>query len=220
MKKACICWGGWMGHEPEKCAAIFEKVLLAEGFQVDVKTSMKIYKDKNYMESLDLLVPVWTMAKIKREEEHGLLAAVKNGLGIAGWHGGMCDSFRNNVDYEYMCGGNWVQHPGGVIDYEINLVHEKMNDPIIKGLKDFPITSEQYYLHVNPGNEVLATTTFSGKHDEWVKGVKMPVVWKKQYGKGRVFYASFGHTAKDFNIPEAKEIVRRGMLWASESKHS
>ena len=110
-------------------------------------------------------------------------------------------------------GGQWVAHPGGVIDYEVNIT--KQDDPIVAGISDFKMNSEQYYMHVDPSNEVLATTTYTGEYAYWVKGTVMPVVWKRMYGKGRVFYASFGHVRKDFDVPEALEIERRGMLWAS-----
>jgi hypothetical protein len=165
------------------------------------------------MMSLDLIVPVWTMGTITNEQEKGLLDAVMSGIGIAGWHGGMGDSFRNNVNYQFMVGGQWVAHPGGVIDYEVNIT--KHDDPIVAGLDDFAMHSEQYYVHVDPANEVLATTTFNGDHAYWIDGSVVPVVWKRRYGKARVFYSSLGHVAKDFDVPEALEIVKRGMLWAS-----
>ena len=153
------------------------------------------------------------MSEISKEQEIGLLTAIENGVNIAGWHGGLADAFRNNPKYQFMVGGQWVAHPGGVIDYEVNIVNH--NDPITKGLKDFKMHSEQYYMHVDPMNDVLATTIFNGDHAYWIDGVTMPVVWKKVYGKGRVFYSSLGHVAKDFNVPEALTIMKRGMLWSA-----
>ncbi len=213
MKSALFVWGGWDGHEPEQCVKIFAPILAEQGFQVEISDNLDVYLNKKIMNSLSLIVPVWTMGTITREQETGLLEAIKNGVGIAGWHGGIGDSFRNNVDYQFMVGGQWVAHPGGVIDYEVNIINH--DDPITAGLKDFKMQSEQYYMHVDPSNEVLATTTFNGEHCPWIDGVVMPVVWKRRWGKGRVFYASVGHVAKDFDVPEAKEIVKRGMLWAS-----
>jgi len=125
----------------------------------------------------------------------------------------MGDSFRNNTEYQFMVGGQWVAHPGGVIDYDVEIV--KHDDPITKGLGNFHMTSEQYYMHVDPSNEVLATTTFGRQHCEWIAGTVMPVVWKRRWGAGRVFYSSLGHVAKDWEVEEAREIVRRGMMWAA-----
>jgi len=213
MKKALIVCGGWEGHEPKKCAEIFAPILRKEGYEAEISDTLDVYLDEKRMMSLNLVVPIWTMGTITREQEKGLLEAVKSGVGIAGWHGGMADSFRNNTEYQWMVGGQWVAHPGNIIDYEVNIVNH--DDPITKGLKDFKMHSEQYYMHVDPSNEVLATTTFSGEHAPWIKGCVMPVVWKRMWGKSRVFYSSVGHVAKDFDVFEAREIVRRGMLWAS-----
>lgn len=130
----------------------------------------------------------------------------------------MCDSFRNDVQYQFMTGGQWVEHPGGVIRYTVNITDPA--DPIMRGLADFRMHSEQYYMHTDPGNRVLATTTFTGRHGgvTWIRGVAMPVVWKRVYGKGRVFFSSLGHVARDFDTPEALEIVKRGILWAARQR--
>ncbi|MCD6287095.1 MAG: ThuA domain-containing protein [Anaerolineae bacterium] len=208
-----MVWGGWLGHEPQQCTAIFAPYLESQGYDVTVSDTLDSYLDRELMMSLDLIVPVWTMGTITNEQEKGLLDAVMSGIGIAGWHGGMGDSFRNNVNYQFMVGGQWVAHPGGVIDYKVNIT--KHEDPIVAGLDDFEMHSEQYYMHTDPANEVLATTTFNGDHAYWIDGTVMPVVWKRTYGKARVFYTSLGHVAKDFDVPEALEIVKRGMLWAS-----
>ncbi len=213
MKKALLVWGGWPGHEPKQCVDIFAPFLEEEGYDVEISDTLDVYLDEAKMRALDLIVPVWTQGTITREQETGLLEAVKSGVGIAGWHGGMGDSFRNNVNYQFMVGGQWVAHPGGIIDYEVNIVNHE--DPITRGLEDFGMHSEQYLMHVDPSNEVLATTTFGGEHCPWIEGTVMPVVWKRMWGAGRVFYTSLGHVAKDFDVPEAKEIVERGMLWAS-----
>lgn len=213
MGRAFITWGGWQGHEPEQTASIFAEELSAEGHDVTVSDSLDPLADESFMAEIDLLVPVWTMSQIGRDQEAGLLKAIRAGTGCAGWHGGMADSFRNNVEYQFMVGGQFICHPGGVIDYAVNITS---NDPIVHGLDDFEMHSEQYFMHVDPSNEVLATTTFKGEHwgVDWVKGVTMPVAWKKSYGAGKVFYSSLGHVAADFDVPEAKEIMKRGCLWA------
>jgi type 1 glutamine amidotransferase len=213
-KKALMVWGGWEGHEPKQCVDIFAPYLREQGYEVEVSASLDAYLDSAKMQALNLIVPVWTMGTITREQEAGLLQAVKNGVGIAGWHGGMGDSFRNNTEYQFMVGGQWVAHPGGVIDYDVNILDH--HDPITAGLPDFHMHSEQYYMHVDPSNEVLATTTFGGEYAPWIKGTVMPVAWKRMWGAGRVFYTSLGHVAKDFSVTEARTIVERGMLWASK----
>lgn len=214
-KSALFVWGGWSGHEPKKCVDIFAPWLEKQGFNVEVSDTLDSYLNEEKMKSQDVIVQVVTMSDITGEQEKGLLNAVKSGVGIAGWHGGLADSFRKNTEYQFMVGGQWVAHPGGVVDYEVNIIDHE--DPITRGLSDFKMKSEQYYMHVDPINEVLATTTFNGEHAQWIDGVVMPVVWKKVYGKGRVFYTSLGHVSKDFDVPEAREIVKRGILWAGRS---
>ncbi len=213
MKSALFVWGGWDGHEPKQCVDIFAPFLREQGYAVEISDTLDAYLDAGKMKSLSLIVQVWTMGTITREQEKGLMEAVASGVGLAGWHGGLGDSFRNNVDYQFMVGGQWVAHPGGVIDYEVNIIDH--DDPITAGLKDFKMHSEQYYMHVDPSNEVLATTTFGGEHMPWIKGATVPAVWKRMWSEGRVFFSSVGHVAKDFDVPEARSLVERGMLWAS-----
>ena len=213
-KKAIMVWGGWEGHEPKQCVDIFAPILEEDGFAVTISDTLDTYKDRDLMAEQDLVVPAWTMGQIEGEQEQGLLAAVDRGTGIAGWHGCMADSFRNNTTYQFMVGGQFVSHPDGIIDYTVNIAAP--DDPIVAGLDDFQMHSEQYYMHTDPGNQVLATTTLEGRQSApWVNGTVMPVVWKRAWGAGRVFYSSLGHVARDFDVPEAREIQRRGMLWAS-----
>lgn len=216
-KKVLFVWGGWNGHEPKQSVDLFVPWMRSEGAEVTVSDTLDSYLDEKLMASLDLIVQIWTMGKITNEQEAMLLKTVKNGAGLAGWHGGTGDSFRNNVEYQFMVGGQWVAHPGGVIDYKVNIIDRK--DPVTKGLSDFKMHSEQYYLHVDPNVKVLATTTFNGDHAEWINGCVMPVAWKKYYAKGRVFYSSLGHVMADFNGHEALEIEKRGIRWAAESKY-
>jgi type 1 glutamine amidotransferase len=213
MKSALLVWGGWDGHEPKQCVEVMAAVLQKEGFKVEISDTLDVFLDKDKMMSLSLVTPCWTMGQMTNEQSQGLLEAVKSGVGIAGWHGGMCDAFRGNTGYQFMTGGQWVEHPGGQIDYTVHIT--KPSDPIVSGIGDFQMRSEQYYLLVDPSNEVLATTTFGGQVYPWIDGCVMPQVWKRKYGQGRVFYSALGHVASEFNVPQVREIMRRGMLWAA-----
>jgi uncharacterized protein len=212
MREALIVWGGWSGHEPEQCAYIIAGMLHEEGFKVHVENSTGAFADPG-LSAMSLIIPIYTMSKIENAELSNLATAVRSGVGLAGFHGGMCDAFREAPEYHFMCGGQWVAHPGNIIDYRVNIT--RPDDPVMEGIGDFDYRSEQYYMHVDPSNEVLATTTFSGEHAYWTKGAVMPVVWKRRYGEGRVFYSSLGHVAKEFEVPEMRTILRRGMLWAA-----
>ncbi|MCF8262518.1 MAG: ThuA domain-containing protein [Melioribacteraceae bacterium] len=211
-KKILFVYGGWEGHEPQKFRDVVVPWLESQGFEVIQSTDLEIYTDSNLMAELDLIIQVITMSTITNEQEKGLLKAVKNGVSIAGWHGGLGDSFRNNPHFQFLVGGQWVEHPGGKIDYSVNITNP--DDPIMQGLTDFKVHSEQYYMHVDPAVEILATTTFSGEHFDWIDGTVMPVVWKKYYGKGKVFYSSLGHSVEEFEVTETFTILKRGILWS------
>lgn len=216
MRTALIVYGGWEGHEPAECAAIYRRWLHEDGFTVRMETDTAAFADPALHE-LSLIVPIFTMSKIGKEEVQNLVKAVEGGVGIAGHHGGMGDAFREAVEYQFMVGGQWVAHPGNIIDYTVDVVAP--DDPIMQGIKSFPYHSEQYYMHVDPSNEVLATTTFSGEYGPaTIKGVVMPVVWKRHFGQGRVFYSSLGHQAKEFEVPEMATILRRGVNWAAREQ--
>lgn len=218
-RKLLFIYGGWPGHEPEKFKDYMVPWLEEAGAEVLLYNNLDPYTDKALMDTIDLVIQVMTMSQISREQEKGLLDAIRNnGTAMAGWHGGMCDAFRNNPDYQFMTGGQWVAHPGGVIDYTVQIVDHK--DEVTKGLTGFAMHSEQYYMHVDPNVKVLATTRFSGAHDAWIDGAVMPVTWKKMYGKGRVFYTSLGHNLDHLTqVPDAMEMLKRGIRWASASKY-
>lgn len=211
-REALIVWGGWGGHEPERCAGIVAAMLEDEGFNVEIESTTEAFADPD-IRALSLIVPIVTMSTIAKGDLDNLCAAIAGGVGLAGYHGGMGDAFRKEPAYQFMCGGQWVAHPGNIIDYRVTIT--RPDDPIMAGIGDFDYRSEQYYMHVDPSNEVLATTTFTGRHCSWIAGVVMPVVWKRRYGEGRVFYSSLGHVAAEFAVPQMATILRRGLLWAA-----
>lgn len=211
-KKALIVWGGWEGHTPEQSANIVKDMLESHGFNVTLDTTSEAFADPNLGE-FDLIVPAITMSTIEKEELKNLLDTIRNGTGFAGFHGLMCDSFRNEPDYQFMTGGQWVAHPGDIIDYSVQIT--RPDDPIVRGISEFAYQSEQYYMHFDPLNEVLATTTFKNTAFDEINGVEMPVVWKRRYGAGRVFYSALGHVADEFKVEQMKTIFERGALWAA-----
>ncbi|UQZ83594.1 Trehalose utilisation [Paenibacillus konkukensis] len=219
MKKALIVQGGWQGHQPKEVSEIFRGLLEEAGFEAEVSDTLEAFADAGKLRGLDLIVPAWTMGEITKDLVKNVSEAVQSGVGIAGCHGGMCDAFRNNVDWQFMTGGQWVAHPGNDgVEYVVNIKHS--SSPLVEGIEDFTVKSEQYYLHVDPAVEVLATTRFPvvpGPHS-LNKAVDMPVIWTKRWGVGRVFYCSLGHQANIVEMPQVKEIMRRGLLWAAEGK--
>lgn len=207
MKTAWIVQGGWEGHSPAAVAELLSSELQAEGFAVHIKDSLDCFLDHEALAQVNLVVPNWTMGSISAEQLTPLLHAVREGVGCAGLHGGMGDAFRGEPEYQFMVGGQWVAHPGNDgVTYDVRVVAP--TDPVVLGTTGFQVTTEQYYMHVDPVNEVLVTTHFGD--------VVMPVVWKKRYGQGRVFYCSLGHTPEVVKIPQVLTWMRRGMVWAAK----
>jgi len=212
---ALITWGGWDGHQPREVATLFRDMLQAEGMSVTLADSLDPFDDAAGLRALDLIVPVWTMSELSRERAANVSEAVARGTGLAGCHGGMCDAFRDNVLWQFMTGGNWVAHPGGDgVDYTVTL------DPdheLTRGIGDFQISSEQYYLHTDPANRVLARTRFPTVN--WYHApngpVDMPVAWTRAWGLGRVYYNALGHQRDVIDHGPAREMLRRGLVWAA-----
>lgn len=219
-RSALIVWGGWDGHEPEKVADLFATLLRGEEFDVEVSDTLDSFLDGERLKSLHLIVPVWTMGQISAEQCGGVLAAVESGVGLAGCHGGMCDSFRESTDWQFMTGGQWVAHPGNDgVEYLVEIRRDVLH-PITEGIGDFTVKSEQYYMHVDPAVQVLATTTFptpgaDGPHSP-NGSVLMPVIWTKRWGEGRVFYTSLGHQRDVLERAPVPELLRRGLLWSAK----
>ena len=220
MKKAWIFQGGWDGHEPKQTSERFAGMLRRNGFGVEIFDSLDPLGNLDALMALDLMVFCWTMGEIKPEYTRNVSRAVGAGVGLAGCHGGMCDAFRNDTEWQFITGGQWVAHPGGDgVEYTVNICHG--SSPITEGLEDFPVCSEHYYLHVDPAIEVLATTRFPAVQYYHCanKPVDMPVAWTKLWGNGRVFYTSLGHHDDVFEkSPSAAVLMERGMLWAADGR--
>lgn len=219
-KKAWIFQGGWDGHEPQLTSRRFAGLLSRHGYDTEITDSLDKAASLEALLQLDLIVACCTMGEIKPEYTQNISKAVGEGVGLAGCHGGMCDAFRNDTQWQFITGGQWVSHPGGDgVEYTVNICHG--SSPITEGLEDFLVCSEHYYLHIDPAIEVLATTRFPlvTYYHASNKPVDMPVVWTKMWGNGRVFYTSLGHHDDVFdNSPNAQILMERGMVWAGEGR--
>jgi type 1 glutamine amidotransferase len=216
-KRALVFFGGWDGHQPAEVSNLFHEILREAEFEVEMSNSLDILTSAD-LDRFDLIVPHVTMGQITHEQCQAVCFAVaENGVGIAGCHGGMGDSFRDNTDWQFMVGGQFVAHPGN--DGTPYTVHIVDNDhPVTRGLEDFEVASEQYYMHVDPGLKVLADCEFpnpvaDGPHTG--NPCRMPVIWTKSFGKGKVFYNALGHHVGVLETPIVREIMKRGFLWAA-----
>lgn len=215
-KRILYILGGRTGHGNDNYNDILIPWMKSEGASVTVAGVNDAFINHDLKNEFDLIIQSWTMGSMPLSHEKILLEAVKNGVGFAGWYGGLGDTFHNNKEFQTMVGAHWFANPGKVMDYRVNILSRK--DPVTRGVSDFNMRSAQYYIHTDQDIKVLATTSFAGKNASLKKGNPIPVIWQKFYGNGRVFYSSMGHTSKDFEVPEALEIQKRGVRWAAMGK--
>ena len=227
-KQALVVRGGWDGHMPVETTAAFIPFLEANGFTVSVEDGTTVYTDTDYLDTVDLIVQINTMNTIEPEEFAGLQRAVLNGTGMAGWHGGIADSYRNNADYLHMIGGQFAHHAGkdpaertgeqsdNYIPYTVHITEYGRTHPITEGIEDFDLVTEQYWVLSDEYNDVLATTTQEVRPwDAWNRPVTAPAIWTRQWGKGRIFVSAPGHRIEIVEDPNVRTIIERGLLWAA-----
>lgn len=219
-QRALVVRGGWEGHDPVGSTDVFIPHLREAGFDVTVEDSLEVYADETVMSGVDLIVQSWTMGDILADEMHGLRIAVENGAGLAGWHGGLLDAFRNATDFQHIVGGQFVAHPGDMVDHEIAVRPERADHPIVAGLGPrIRLTTEQYWVHTDPLCDVLVTTTHDVRPDApWQEPATVPVAWTRQWGDGRVFACTVGHGVDDLSIPEIRTMIGRGLIWAARPR--
>jgi type 1 glutamine amidotransferase len=228
-KQALIVRGGWEGHEPVQTTDSFLPFLTEQGYRTRVEDSTKVYADADYLATVDLIVQVVTMSTIEADELKGLMTAIRNGTGMAGWHGGIADSFRNSADYLQLIGGQFAHHQAkdrpealkgegadNFVRYTVDIVAEQADHPIVAGISDFELETEQYWVLSDDYNDVLATTTIPARDfDAWQRPITCPAIWTRQWGKGKIFVTTAGHSFDIVDQQPVRTIIERGMLWVS-----
>jgi type 1 glutamine amidotransferase len=213
---------------PVETTELFLPFLREHGFDVRVEEGTAVYADERFMDTVDLVVQVNTMNTIETDEFRGLQRAVLNGAGMAGWHGGIADSYRNNADYLHMIGGQFAHHAGkdpaervgdqsdNYIPYTVHITDYGKTHPITEGIEDFQLVTEQYWVLSDEYDDVLATTTQEVRPwDAWNRPVTSPAIWTRQWGKGRIFVSAPGHRLEIVQNPNVRTIIERGLLWAA-----
>jgi len=208
-QKALIFHGGWPGHSPELVANRFKDSLQSHGYAVELREGVEFLDDDAAVREFDLLIPCITMAELSPEREATLSQVIQEGVGIAGAHGAG-DAFRGALTYAQIMGGQFVSHPY-VGEYTVRVT--KPESPLVGDMPEtFAYDSEQYYLHVDPGNEVLLATDY----DFDGKTINMPVAWNKHWGQGSVFYCALGHNPDEYDVhPYVWDFIVKGALWAA-----
>lgn len=215
-RRAVVVRGGWEGHSPVEATDRFIPFLQEHGFAVEVHDGPEVYTDAEKLAATDLVLQCYTQGVASDEQVEGLAAAVRAGTGLAGWHGGIVDSFRGSPDYLHLTGGQWAAHPGGFVPYEVEVVPARASHPIVAGLNRWALNTEQYWVLTDELNDVLATTTFPVTDDSpWREELTCPAVWTRRWGAGRIFVSTIGHKLEDLDVPDVRQLTERGLLWAA-----
>jgi type 1 glutamine amidotransferase len=228
-RRALVVRGGWDGHQPVEATDLFIPYLKENGFDVRVEDSPAPYADADLMAATDLIVQCMTMSTIQPEEIKGLVAAVAAGTGLAGWHGGIADSYRASADYLQLIGGQFAAHAAkcgpeertgeqsdNYVQHRIELTPAAAAHPITQGLDDFELETEQYWVLTDNLIDVLATTTTAVRTwGAWHRPITAPAIWTRDWGSGRIFVATPGHRVEILQDPNVRTIVERGLLWAA-----
>ena len=216
-RQALVVRGGWEGHSPVEATDRFVPFLEDHGFAVEVHDGPEVYADADQLAGTDLILQCYTQGEATDEQVLGLSAAVAAGTGLAGWHGGLVDSFRGSPDYLHLTGGQWAAHPGGFVPYDVEVVPDKADHELVVGLNPrWSLDTEQYWVLTDGLNDVLATTRFEvGADTPWREPLTCPAVWTRQWGRGRVFVSTIGHKLEDLDHPDVRTLTERGLVWAS-----
>lgn len=221
MTKVLHLYGGWPGHYPYEIADWAREVFDELGY--DVEETQDIFTLDGDLTGYDLIVLGWnnalTTEDLSDAQENRLLQAVESGTGIAAWHGAAA-AFRASLKYHFLLGGDFIEHPAGEAypqPYTVTITDREHE--VTAGVEDFEVASEQYYMHVNPNNHVLAETTFSGEHLPWLEGHRSPVAWVRNWGQGRVFYHSIGHDPGNLQDPNIRLLTKQGLQYAARTAH-
>jgi uncharacterized protein len=216
-RQALIVRGGWEGHSPVEATDQFVPFLEEHGFAVEIHDTPEVYAEADRLAATDLVVQCYTQGVASDEAVLGLSAAVAAGTGLAGWHGGICDSYRGSPDYLHLTGGQWAAHPGGFVEHDVEVRPDRADHELVAGLNPrWSLDTEQYWVLTDELNDVLATTTFGVRDDTpWREPLTSPAVWTREWGRGRVFISTIGHTLEDLDHPDVRTLTERGLLWAS-----
>jgi type 1 glutamine amidotransferase len=229
-RNALIVRGGWEGHAPVEATELFVPFLRGNGYAVRIEESTEVYADAAALAATDLIVQCVTMSQIEQPELDGLRGAVTAGTGLVGWHGGIADSFRSSSDYLQLIGGQFATHPskepgqcgGGQEDnyltHTVEMTDLGREHPITKGIDDFELLTEQYWVLHDDLIDVLATTTHPTRTwHPWHRPITSPAVWTRDWGKGRIVVATPGHSVDILQHESVRTVIERGMLWATRT---
>src|SRR5579862_3385633 len=154
------------------------------------------------------------------QQKKDLLSFVHDdGKGFVGVHSAL-DTFYKWPEYGEMIGGYFHEHPWGTFDAPV--IVERPEAPMMKAFAKEFVIHDEIYQPMDPYSrekcDVLARLD-ANKLD--LKNPRVhrtdrdfPVAWIENYGKGRVFYSTFGHTDEAWDRKDVQTMYLEAIKWA------
>ncbi len=176
-------------------------------------------RNTHNLKDFDAIFYFGTGDNLNAQQKKDLLAFVHDdGKGFVGAHTGD-DAFFDWPEFGEMIGGYFDGHPWGVFDAPI--IMEDRNFPAMRHFPEKFTFRDEIYQHKDFSRDkihVIARLDSSkldySKPNIHRKDHDFPVAWSKMYGKGRVFYATFGHAAETWDKPEIQKLYLEALKWA------
>ncbi len=142
----------------------------------------------------------------------------EDGKGFIGVHSAI-DTFYKWPEYGEMTGGYFDLHPWN--QFQAPVVVEDPSNPIVKHFpKEFSIMDEIYQVKDFSRDRVRVLMSLDASRIDLAnKNVKrtdkdFAVAWIRDYGKGRVFYSTFGHREDSWNRPDVQKMWLEAVKYA------
>jgi type 1 glutamine amidotransferase len=152
-----------------------------------------------------------TSGELPLPSRRALTRFVRRGGAFVGTHSAS-DTLHSWPGYERLLGAEFERH--GAIEPGRLLVSRRPHR-ITRGLPaSFELTEEFYeFTAPLPANtRVLVRLDAGSVPDEL--GTRLPLVWARRYGEGRVFYNALGHRPETWRARPFRRLVARGLKWA------
>ncbi|MBM3737505.1 MAG: ThuA domain-containing protein [Acidobacteria bacterium] len=148
-----------------------------------------------------------------------LLSFVReDGKGFVGVHSAI-DTFYKWPEYGEMTGGYFDLHPWN--QFQAPVIVEDPDNPIVKHFpKAFSIMDEIYQVKDFSRDRVRVLMSLDASRIDLAnKNVRrtdkdFAVAWIRNYGKGRVFYSTFGHREDSWNRPDVQKMWIEAVKWS------
>jgi uncharacterized protein len=233
VRKRVLAWGdtatGFQHDSISHALATMERLGRESGaFDTYIRTDSQLItkqpipapaRNTRNLDYFDAIFFFGTGDNLNQQQKQDLLAFIHDdGKGFVGAHTGD-DAFFDWPEFAEMIGGWFDNHPWNQFDAKVIV-----EDPSFPAMKPFPlrfIIHDEIYEHKNfDRSKVRVLASLDAASLDYTKpninrkDHDFPVAWAKMYGKGRVFYSTFGHTDEVWDNPMVQKMYIEAVRWA------